>query len=737
MTTPSGTPRPTSILEHALWYAAKNWRVIPVIGKAPAGGFGTHHASNDADVIRGWWAQFPIANVGIVCDDETQVLDVDPRHTGDQTLETLVAKHGPLPETLTTITGGGGRHYWFRIPAGMRIRRVGPGCDAIVNNKYVVSPPSVHPDTKQLYEWSSDGDPIESDIQIALAPSWILEPVLQSAQAPTLSVIGYLPQDRVAELREALAYLDADDYHAWLEVGMALHSTDAPEGWALWNEWSARSSKFDPVALAKKWASYGRYGARRLHVESVFAKAMAAGWRNRAAAPEAVPVATVRPLPPEALHEISPPPGELLKLPGALGDFVTWVNRSAPKPQPLFAVTAALSFASIVAARRWTTSLGNWPALFFLNVGKSGCGKEHARTAIERALTACQLGDLLGPAGYTSDSAVFSALMHQPAHLSIIDEFGELLSAAKAEGNHHRRQALTMLMEVWGRANGTLRAQGYSTMGLSASAAKEMAKRRVERPSLTLLAMTTPDGFYNALDENAVKGGFLNRLIVVETHIGRQSFGVCEAEPFDPVLADWAAIVRGKMLGNLAAIDVGADLVPNARMVGIRPDARGLWDRYAADCLRAMDELEQFGLSELEGRSAEKAIRIAMLLALSDAPNEPEIFVPHMDWAIQFVRWSTQQTISACRRRLFGSKFDAQKEGVYASIRASAETGRSDSELSKFNRIFRSLTVRDRNSILDALVHEKRIARVAIPKTRGPARQAWIAVREDDEEEAA
>src|SRR5690606_26520191 len=123
---------------------------------------------------------------------------------------------------------------------------------------------------------------------------------------------------------------------------------------------------------------------------------------------------------------------------------------------------------SLMAGRRYCTPLRNWTALYFLNIAKSAAGKEHGRTVIDAVLEATDLGGLAGPRGYTSDSGVFSALYHQPNHIAIIDEFGEMLRAANAHGNFHKRAANTALMEVWGLSGGTYRAPGYSTMSLPA-----------------------------------------------------------------------------------------------------------------------------------------------------------------------------------------------------------------------------------------------------------------------------
>ena len=48
-------------------------------------------------------------------------LEMDPDKGGDETLLALQQEYGKLPETVEVLTGGGGRHLYFRHP-GVRIK---------------------------------------------------------------------------------------------------------------------------------------------------------------------------------------------------------------------------------------------------------------------------------------------------------------------------------------------------------------------------------------------------------------------------------------------------------------------------------------------------------------------------------------------------------------------------------------------------------------------------------------
>jgi hypothetical protein len=192
-----------SPLDAALNYASRGLPVFPVYpiiescgrfackclytircenpGKHPMTRHGLKDASTDPEDIRRRWYRAPDANVGIACSAERCVLDVDPRHGGDATLDALEQKHGPLPITWTVRTGGGGLHYFFRSPQEIRnsVSQIGSGLDIRGTGGYVVSPPSRHI-SGNYYAWMP-GQAL-GEVPLAIMPAWLL-PAEQSKPA--------------------------------------------------------------------------------------------------------------------------------------------------------------------------------------------------------------------------------------------------------------------------------------------------------------------------------------------------------------------------------------------------------------------------------------------------------------------------------------------------------------------------------------------------------------------------
>jgi hypothetical protein len=159
-----------SAQHEALSYARLGWRVVPLISgtKHPATGHGWHDATSDAARIRRWsWT----GGVAIACEASGLLaLDIDSRHGGDEELHDLERRLGALPQTVSCVTGGGGAHFYFQLPA-VRVRSsLGPGVE-IKTRGYVIAPPTVHAETGRRYEW----DAFPGEVDVARLPArWLV-----------------------------------------------------------------------------------------------------------------------------------------------------------------------------------------------------------------------------------------------------------------------------------------------------------------------------------------------------------------------------------------------------------------------------------------------------------------------------------------------------------------------------------------------------------------------------------
>jgi hypothetical protein len=204
------TPDPDqtgSLLGWALCFAAMGWHVFPLRPgtKHPTGHreadcprtgrcTAAHQtpemrATTNPDKIRAAWQAAPygigIATgpSGLVVIDLDQPKDGAPSPDGETALADLAARRGaPIPATYTVTTPHGGKHLYFRSPAGVRLRSTQKKLAATVDTRawggYVVAPGTSLADGG--YELIDDTDPVE-------LPGWLVQ---VCAETPPVGTTG-------------------------------------------------------------------------------------------------------------------------------------------------------------------------------------------------------------------------------------------------------------------------------------------------------------------------------------------------------------------------------------------------------------------------------------------------------------------------------------------------------------------------------------------------------------------
>ena len=121
---------PMPNLFSAIEIVKQGWHVLPVFpahdglcgcknpscsspAKHPMTNRGVKDATNDPNKVCQIWSQQPDANIGIATGSISgiMVIDIDPRHSGDQSWLEFNSTHN-LPATLQASTGGGGKHIY-------------------------------------------------------------------------------------------------------------------------------------------------------------------------------------------------------------------------------------------------------------------------------------------------------------------------------------------------------------------------------------------------------------------------------------------------------------------------------------------------------------------------------------------------------------------------------------------------------------------------------------------------
>lgn len=271
-------------LDAALAYAALGIPVVPLHGvvdnkctcyageacktpgKHPIPLNGYKGATVNTAGIQTAWKYRSYANIGLamgarVGDEQIVGVDIDPRNGGNETWDDAIGKHGPFPDTVEVQTGGGGRHFYVKAPAGLIFpAKLGPGVEIKGAGQILVAPPSMHISGRQ-YEFEASSNLFEGQA-IADMPDWMVQlarpAILDSGPVATVAATtGDWSPEKEEEIRGWLTRIPADDYHIWMKVLMALsHEGKTEQAFRLADEYSrACPEKYNQAELRKKWNS--------------------------------------------------------------------------------------------------------------------------------------------------------------------------------------------------------------------------------------------------------------------------------------------------------------------------------------------------------------------------------------------------------------------------------------------------------------------------------------------------
>ena len=762
--------------DHARRYTELGWALVAI----PAGKKGPttlgwqlpERAISTPEAAQLYWERNPTHNMGLLHSASgTCSIDIDHLEHARFIFAQLGVDLDAILAAAPRIVGRPGRaKAIFRAPSNIKAThklawpvKDQPGKSEVIFELRAgavqdVLPPSMHPDTGSPYEWaglSYENLPALPDALRIIWEQWdrfrpqfqdmcpwavkkeTFRPPRQRPNNATTSVIDQF--NAANDIEDLLA-----EYHYKRVAPRRYLSPNSGTGLAgvvIFDDGNAYSHHAsDPFDNAHSFDSFELFAQYEFSGDISKAVKAAAERLNLVAAPAYVDDTEADAIGKGAIASLKPSkapkgpldhiPEHLLSVPGVLQDVVNYYAITAAKEQPQFAVQTALAFGSIVMGRRWVTDQRNYAGLYFVNVGKSATGKEHAKTVLERLLEDAQLDRRIGPSGYTSASGVMSALLTQPTHIAIIDELGRVLQSSKASGNYNKADAQTILMEIFGRQDSTLRPQGFSKMGMRKEDAAEL-DRFVRRPSLTLFAMTTPSTLYDTISSKYVTDGFLGRFLIVESMIERAPAMMRRQTPPSERLLAWARMCATATAVEDKTLDTDtADQPPLPVEIPFSAECGPMLYAFDAAMMRAMDRVEKIGIEAMYGRTKEIAQRVALIVAVSK--GEAEISADSLQWALDYVGHYADATIDALKKSMADSPFEAAAKAVYEKIAASGLNGITEGDISKSVRVFAGLKPIERKAVFENLAADYGIqGRNLNDGKRGRPKIAWFIPAED------
>lgn len=650
----------------------------------------------------------------------------------------------------TVISGSGGksRHFYFLAERPYRSKKVWHSKESFVDaagkkhwcaeielfgtGKQVALPPSIHPDTGRQYEWESPFDPeqtriplVEPDILDEITGQVDRDPDYEAAEVEPLGV-------SYREAEEYLDYLDlpewCDDRAGWIKVGMALHHefNGSSEAMDVWAQFSKQSRKYDSRVLRQQWKSF-----KDSREEPVtFASIVKASNEYRHEIDyegiadefddDPAPRKERRREGAETENEEDGPapiPADLMTVPGALGLAVDHYNATSVQAQPQFAVQTALALGSVVLGRHWTTDLDNYTSLYLVNLGATGSGKEFGRKFLSKVLSEAGVGHLMGPAKYASEAAILGELAWKPRHVTVYDEFGRILDSTRTSGNTNLRDAQTLLMSLFGTLDTEARPTAYSTNGKSKEQIQAARDLVVKRPAITVLGLSTPETFFDALSQDDVANGFMNRLLVVHS---RQEETVelprrwkKTPDKLNRWIARYGVSDDADFTGGESPTEV-----EDAEVVRLSKKAHKRLHQISQEIIDLKKEYRPMRLDGMFSRSREITLRIALVVCLS-MDNSDDIEPEHLDWSWRYVHFHTMEMVENARKMMGAGPTIRVADHLADLIDAAGAKGMSIFELARKDSTFDRMDKRTKDEVIYRLEHIHNIIAAKAKASKG------------------
>lgn len=642
-----------TLLDAALFYAGLGYAVFPCVpgGKVPLTNRGFKDATTDPAQIKAWWKKHPDANIGIPTAG-LLVVDVDGEDNPWPGDPALAEDLGRAPISLTPR---GGRHHIFRQPGGRAFRnttgRLAPHVDTRADGGYIVVPPSVV--AGNAYRWAETFELSVAPEDLPEPPGWLIKLLDSPGELFTRSAdVGY----EGCQMAPTGAHV-------------SLQGADLPPDGNLIPEGHRNAT------LARLAGTMRRVGMGRDEILAALERTnqircrppLSAREVERIAAsicryePDQVAVAVVedhwgQDQQPEsatadstpALVDSGPLPEELLRVPGFVSEVMDHCLATAPYPNQVMAFGGALALQAVLAGRKVRDPGDNRTNLYLLGLAHSAAGKDRPRKLNAEILHAVGLSNCVGNR-FASGEGVQDALYCEPCMLFQTDEIdGMLQSINKARDARHESIMGTLL---------TLYSSANSVFPMRRKAGRE-SPGSIDQPNLVVLGTAIPNHYYEALSERMLTNGFFARMIILESakrSPGQEPQILATPQRVLETAKWWADFRPGT--GNLQEWHPVPRIVPQSTeateiLIETRLEAEG---EYA----KAEDAGDAVGTT-VWGRVSEHARKLALLYAVSENYQNPEIGGAAAEWARRFVVHQTRRALYMAQAHVADNPFHAE-----------------------------------------------------------------------------
>lgn len=315
--------------------------------------------------------------------------------------------------------------------------------------------------------------------------------------------------------------------------------------------------------------------------------------------------------------------------PGLLGEIAQFIYAQAPRPVIEIAMVGAIGLMSGIIGKAYNVSATGINQ-YTLLLAPTGTGKEAISSGINKLMTEVKKNvpscmEFIGPSGISSEQALIKYLASvSPCFVSILGEFGIYMSQlSAANASPHMMGLRRTLLDLYNKSG-----EGNAVQPTIYSD-KEKNVPTALAPAFSLVAESTPETFYQSINEDMVTAGLIPRFTIIEYKGDRVP------------LNEGASLVRPSfdLIQKVATLCANAlQLVHRKAVLNVKldDDAKAIMRAFNLYCdqnIVGSTELRR----QLWNRGHMKALKMAALVAVGINPFDPVIDRQSSNWAIQLV----------------------------------------------------------------------------------------------------
>ena len=384
-----------------------------------------------------------------------------------------------------------------------------------------------------------------------------------------------------------------------------------------------------------------------------------------------------------------------------LSQLRDWILEYSSKPNANMALASAISILSTLAGRHLASPTSCTLNFYVVLLAASGAGKNWPLTAPSIAFEALNLDMLtadsedfnrLIAASFASAQALENHLMETPAALAAIDEIGNQLLAriSSKKASSHEQALGGLLRKLWGIGFADHRSTAAVTRGGS---------KIIRRPHFGFLGASTEAEFFKAIESGSIDNGFFNRLTIIKADPLRNSAeNKLTAKPPRALLERLLDILPGR--SGRCLLDPMWNGTPNV-VPWANNKAKEIYTTFRDEVACRADSAPE--LAPYVERTAEQAVRLAAIRAISYDGREAAVTVADMKWGITFAVESAEWAIASVRAHLCENEFQAKVRLIQNTLRKIWDLNTEAARSELYRRIDGRMDPRDIDRVIDLL----------------------------------